>query len=359
MIIKTPKGKREIGPGKPTFVIAELSGNHNQDFKRAIKLVHAAYRAGADAIKLQTYTADTMTLDSEKPVFKVGGKNNPKLWQNKTLYDLYKIAYTPWEWQPKLKAIADNLGIPLFSTPFDATAVDFLERMGVEFYKVASYEINDIPLLEKIAKTGKPVIISNGYASLEDLDLAVKTLRSAGAKEIAVLYCVTGYATVPDSSGINLRTIADIAKRYKVVAGFSDNNAGVEVPVLAVAAGANIVEKHLTLSRKDGGPDARFSIEPAELKEMIKRIREAEGFLGSVHYGPLGETEKYNQRFRRSLFAAENIKKGDKFTAKNTRSIRPAEGLHTKYYKAIIGKMATSDIERGTPLTKKMVKGLK
>ncbi len=254
-------GDRIIGTGHPCFVIAELSGNHHQRYEEAVKLIHAAKEAGADAVKLQTYTPDTITINSSKQWFLVAGKDNPRRWKGKTLYELYRSAYTPWEWQPKLKKIADEIGIMLFSSPFDETAVDFLETMQVPCYKVASYEVTHIPLLKKIARTGKPVILSIGFASVEEVGLAIQTLRDGGTRDIAVLHCVTSYADEPKAEDMHLATIRDIRERFCVVSGFSDNNGGIEIPLRAVMAGASIVEKHFILDRSDAGPDANFSLE--------------------------------------------------------------------------------------------------
>lgn len=358
-------GSQSIGPGHPCFIVAELSGNHHQEYDEAVRLVKAAKEAGADAVKLQTYTPDTITLNSDQKWFRVGGEDNPRDWKGKTLYNLYQEAYTPWEWQPKLKKLADDLGIILFSTPFDETAVDFLEHMRVPCYKIASYEATDFVLLRKVAKTGKPVMLSIGYASVEEVGFAIDTLRTYGSGEIAILHCVTGYSENPKIENIHLRTVADIKERFGVVAGFSDNNAGLDVPLMAVASGASIIEKHFILDRKKGGPDAKFSLEPNELYEMIQKIRAvevgkekmavSEASLGSPHYGPLGALETYNKRFRRSLFAGKNIKKGEVFTKENVRDIRPAFGLPTKYFDEVIGKRAATDIPFATPLSWKMI----
>lgn len=342
---------RLIGPGYPCFIIAEISANHNQSFDTAAAIIQAVAEAGADAVKLQTYTPDTITIDCDKEWFRIGGTENPDEWRSKTLYKLYQTAYTPWEWQPKLKKIADDLGMLLFSSPFDETAVDFLEQMNVPCYKVASYETTHIPLLKKIAATGKPVIMSTGFATEEEIALAVRTLRDLGSTEIALLHCVTSYAEMPQDIDLHLRNIPDLAARFGVVSGFSDNNGGIEAAVAAVLAGASIVEKHVILSHDEGGPDAKFSITPEELKEMVRRIREAEKTLGTVHYGPLNSAEEYNTRFRRSIFVVQDIKAGEQFTANNVRVIRPAQGLAPKFYEEIIGQVATEDIERGTPLS--------
>ena len=348
--------ERKIGPGYPTFIIAELSGNHHQKFKEAVALIKAAAKAGVDAVKLQTYTPNTMTIDSTKPWFIVAGKDNPQNWQGKTLYELYKKAYTPWKWQPKLKKIAEDLGLILFSTPFDSTSVDFLEKMHVPCYKIASYETTDIPLLKKVASCGKPVIISVGFASLGEIKLAVSTLKNNGAKQVAILHCVTAYSNKPDFDKMNLETIMALRKKFGVVSGFSDNNSGIEIPLYAVAMGASIVEKHFILDRKSGGPDAQFSIEPDELRKMVTTIRNFEKSKGKIHYGPTDEKERYNKRFRRSIFAVADIKKGDKLSAKNIRIIRPEFGLKPFFWDKVIDKVAIKDIEQGTPINSTMFK---
>lgn len=354
---------RKIGEEYPTFIVAELSGNHHQNYEEAVDLVKAAKAAGADAVKLQTFTPDTITLNSDKEWFRVGGEDNPESWQGKTLYQLYQTVYTPWEWQPKLKVLANELGLVLFSTPLDSTAVDFLEEMHVPCYKIASYEATDIPLLKYVASTGKPVILSIGYATREEVEEAIETLRKNGTREIAVLHCVTAYAEIPPIDTMNLRTIRDISERFGVVSGFSDNNGGIEFPVMAVQAGASIIEKHVILDRALEGPDARFSLEPEELKDMVTAIRENKAIsgerweqaLGKVQYGPVNELEEYNRRWRRSLFVAEDMKKGDTFTKENLRDVRPAFGLPTKHYEEILGKRVAQDIEAATPLTWGMV----
>ena len=358
-------GTKSVGSGHPCFIVAELSGNHLQVYENAVALVKAAKAAGADAVKLQTYTADTITLNSNKEWFIVGGEDNPDLWKNRTLYDLYTKGNTPWDWQPKLKKLADELGIILFSTPFDESAVDFLEEMDVSCYKIAAYEATDFLLLKKIAQTGKPVIISFGYSSEEEVQFALDTLRNNGAKDIVALHCVTGYSDQPKLGDVHLRNIKDLRDRFGVISGFSDNNAGIEIPLMAVAAGASVIEKHFILDRKMGGPDARFSIEPQELKELVARTRALESgkenisvpesALGKVHYGPQNELEKYNLRWRRSLFAGKDIKKGELFTKENVRDVRPAFGLETKYYDKVIGRRAAKDIEFATPLSWELI----
>ena len=358
-------GNTHIGSGHPCFIVAELCGNHHQKYEEAVALVRAAKKAGADAVKLQTYTPDTITLDSDKEWFRVGGGDNPKNWKGKTLYQLYQKSYTPWEWQPKLKKYADELGIILFSTPFDETAVDFLEKMNVPCYKIASYEATDFLLLRKVARTGKPVILSVGYASVREIEFALKTLQENGAKDIALLHCVTGYSAKPRLKDMHLSNISDIRKHFGVVSGFSDNNAGIDIPLMAVASGASIIEKPLILDRRKGGPDARFSLEPLELRELILRIRAIEigsekitvpkSAIGTPHYGPTSTLEKHNKRWRRSLFSGTDIKKGELFTKENVRDVRPAFGLETKYYDEIIGKRAARNIDFATPLSWNMI----
>lgn len=347
--------KRIIGEGYSCFIVAELSGNHHQKFGEAVASIKAAAKAGADAVKLQTYTPDTMTLDSKKPWFIVGGKDNPSEWKGKTLYDLYKKAYTPWEWQPKLKKIAEGLGLILFSTPFDKTAVDFLEKMNVPCYKISSYEVTDIPLLKSVARTRKPVILSVGFANLSEIKRAVETLRENGCSQIALLHCVTAYSGTLDLERMDLQTINDLRTRFGVVSGFSDNNAGIEVPLYSVAMGASIVEKHFILDRDKGGPDAQFSIEPVEFTQLVKTIRNFEKAKGKIRYGPADSKERYNKRFRRSIFVVADIRKGDAFTANNVRVIRPEFGLSPSLLEDVVGKRATQDIKRGVPLNSKMV----
>lgn len=343
--IKISKGERKIGPGQPVFIIAELSGNHHQNYNEAIKLIDAAAEAGVDAVKLQTYTADTITIDCDKEPFQV--KVNDA-WKGQTLYSLYQKAYTPWDWQPKLKKYGESKGLIVFSTPFDNTAVDFLEKMNVALYKVASFEVVDIPLLKKIGQTKKPVIMSRGMSSIKELESAIKTLRDNGASEVAILHCVSSYPAKPKE--MNLATIPDLAKKFNVIAGLSDHTLGIAASVASIALGGCIIEKHLTLSRAEGGPDAGFSLEPDELKELVKSARIAEKAVGKPSY-EAGAGESENIIFRKSLFAVKGIKKGEKFTFKNVRSIRPGHGLAPKYYDGIIGKIAARDIERGIPLS--------
>lgn len=338
-------GQRSIGTGQPVYVIAELSANHKQDFEQAKRIVRAAKDAGADAIKLQTYTPDTMTMRSERKCFVVGGGT---LWDGRTLYELYGEAHTPWEWQPKLKALASELGLDLFSSAFDPSAVDFLEAMGVPVHKVASPELVDLPLIEKMARTGKPLIISTGMATLEEIDEALGTARAAGAKQIALLRCTSSYPASPEE--MNLRSIPDLAQRFGLPVGLSDHTPGIAVSVAAVALGASLIEKHLTLSRADGGPDAAFSLEPQEFCSLVEAVRSAEKSLGHVQYGPTAH-ERRTLPFRRSLFVVRDVKKGEIFTSDNVRSIRPADGLHPKHLPEVVGRRAACDIERGTPVT--------
>ncbi|MFA5317871.1 MAG: pseudaminic acid synthase [Patescibacteria group bacterium] len=349
--IKTPKGKRKIGPGQPVFIIAEMSGNHNQSFARAKKIIDAAVDAGVDAIKLQTYTADTMTIDCDKKYFQV--KVNDA-WKGQSLYQLYKKAYTPWKWQPKLKKYAESKGLVCFSTPFDETAVDFLEKMNVQLYKIASFEVVDIPLLKKIGKTRKPVIMSRGMASIEEIKLAVKTLKDNGAPHVAVLHCVSSYPA--KSEQMNLATIPDITKKFKVISGLSDHTLGIVASLISVALGACIIEKHFTLRRSDGGPDANFSLEPNELKELVKNVRESEKAIGKPNYVIKGSDEQKMRNYRRSLFVVKEIKKGNLITYENVKSIRPSYGLPPKYLDKVIKKRASKDLSIGTPLSFNLIK---
>jgi N-acetylneuraminate synthase len=334
-----------IGPDQPVYIIAELSANHHQDFDRAARLIDAAKDAGADAIKLQTYTPDTITIRSERSEFRISGGT---LWDGRSLYELYGEAFTPWDWQPKLKQIANDAGLALFSSPFDETAVDFLKRMDVPAYKLASFELVDIPLIKKMARTGKPLIMSTGMATAEEIAEALAAARQEGAREIALLKCTSAYPSPADE--MNLRMIPELARKFDVPAGLSDHTKGIAVPVAAVALGACIVEKHLTLSRADQGPDSAFSLEPDEFKTMVDAIRFAEKALGDVQFGPSVQ-EQASLAFRRSLFVVEHVKSGEMFTSKNVRSIRPAHGLHTRHLPAILGRRAACDIERGTPLS--------
>ncbi len=337
-------GKKKIGPAHPVYIIAEISANHHQNFDQAVELIKASKEAGVDAVKLQTYTAETITLDSNKKHFQIKGKT---LWDGQRLYDLYKDAYTPWEWQPRLKVIAEQIGLDLFSSAFDSTAVDFLEGMNIPAHKISSFEIVDLPLIEKMAKTKKPLIISTGMATLEEISEAVSTARSAGADQIALLKCTSAYPAPPDS--MRLRTIPHLSETFQIPIGLSDHTLGVIVPVAAVAMGACIIEKHITLSTNISGPDSAFSLEPDEFKQMVESVRITEQALGKVHYGR-SEQEEKNHLFRRSLFIVKDVKLGETLTEENIRSIRPGHGLSPKHFKEIIGRKATQDIPAGTPL---------
>lgn len=343
-------GRRAIGKGHPVYVIAELSANHNQDFEMAVRIIEAAKHAGADAIKLQTYTPDTITMQSQREYFRVRGGT---LWDGRTLYDLYVEAYTPWEWQPRLQRVANDLGIDFFSSAFDATAVDFLEEMNVPAHKVASCELVDIPLIQKMARTGKPLILSTGMATREEIDEAVDAARQSGAITIALLKCTSAYPA--PAQEMNLRTIPEMMRCYGLVVGLSDHTMGVAVPVAAVALGAGIIEKHLTLSRSSRGPDSAFSLEPQEFKAMVEAVRITEKALGEVRFGA-SEKETAGRLFRRSLFVVRDMTEGEPFTHETLRSIRPGHGLHTRHLQKILGKRAARNIKGGTPLSWDLVR---
>jgi len=328
-----------------TFIIAELSANHNHDFNIAVKTIEQAAKAGADAIKTQTYTADTITIDCDNEYFQI---KQGTIWDGKTLYQLYKEAYTPWEWQPKLKEIAEKLGLVFFSSPFDFTAVDFLEKMQVPAYKIASFEITDIPLIEYVAKKGKPIIISTGIATIEDIQLAIDTCLKVGNNQIALLKCTSSYPATIDEA--NLLTIPDLEKRFNITPGLSDHTLSNSVSIAAVALGARIIEKHIILDRCMGGPDASFSIEPNEFAEMVKNIREVEQAKGVVNY-ELNEKTRKSREFSRSLFTVQDIVAGEAITSENVHSIRPGYGLHPKYLPDVLGKTAKTNINKGTPLS--------
>ena len=335
---------RRIGPGNPAYIIAELSANHNQDFEQAVRILKAAKDVGVDAVKLQTYTADTITLRSDKEDFRIAGGT---LWDGRILHDLYQEAFTPWEWQPKLKKIADELAINLFSSAFDDSAVDFLESMGAPAHKIASCELVDVGLIKKMASTGKPMILSTGMASEEEISEAIDTARAAGATQIALLKCTSAYPAPPEEA--NLLTIPVMSRKFNCTVGLSDHTMDVAVPVAAVTLGASIIEKHICLSRADGGPDAAFSLEPHEFKAMVDAVRTAEKALGQVQFGP-APREVTSLKFRRSLFVVEDVRAGEVFTAANVRSIRPSNGLHPRHLEEILGKCASRKVERGTPL---------
>lgn len=342
---------RKIGPGHPVYVIAEMSANHDQNFDKAVKIIEAAKKAGADAVKTQTYTADTITLDCDNEYFRIKGT----IWEGKNLYQLYQEALMPWEWMPKLKKVCHDLGMDFFSTPFDHTAVDFLEKLDVPAYKVASFELVDIPLLKKIAQTGKPIIMSTGMATVEEINEAIQVISGSGKSSLALLKCTSAYPA--PAREMNLNTIAYLAKTYGVPVGLSDHTLGSAVAVASVALGGCIIEKHLTLSRQDPGPDSAFSTEPHEFKAMVDDIRTVEQALGEVTF-EVTEKQKENRVFRRSLFVVKDIREGEYFSSENVRSIRPGHGMHTRYLDQVCGRKALKDIKRGTPLTHDLVEGL-
>lgn len=337
----------DIGPESPPFVIAEVSCNHNGDLERAFEIIEAAAKAGAQAVKFQTYTADTMTIDINEGEFTIQDENS--LWTGYNLYQLYQEAHTPWEWhKPLFEKVREHGMIPL-SSPFDATAVDFLEReCQPGIYKIASFENTDIPLIEKVAQTGKPMIISTGMATAEELEESVQAARDAGCEDIILLQCTSAYPS--DAEDANLATIPDMRERFGVQAGLSDHTLGLAVPLVAVANGATVIEKHFTMRRADGGHDSAFSLEPAELADLVTESKRAWQAIGKAIYGMNTEKEKQSYLHRRSLYAVADISKGEIFTEKNVRAIRPGCGLPPKYIKTLMGRPATSDISRGTPM---------
>ena len=339
---------RQIGPGHPVYIIAEMSANHQQDFNRAIDIIKAAKASGADAVKLQTYTPDTMTIKSSAPPFRLA----ETIWKGQTLYDLYQTAQTPWDWHPNLRNKAEELGMDLFSTPFDETAVTFLESMAVPAYKIASFELVDIPLLRAVASTGKPVILSTGLANLAEIEEAVTTLQAHGCGQIALLKCTSAYPASPGDA--NLKTIAHLAQTFDTVCGISDHTLGSTVALGAVALGANIVEKHFTLSRKENSPDSAFSMEPHEFKAMVDQIRTFEQARGQISYG-LTEKQKESLVFRRSLFVVKDVEKKALFSPENIRCIRPGHGLHPRHFDQVMGKSAARNLKKGTPLAWEMI----
>lgn len=341
---------RKIGEGHPALLVAEMSANHNMDYARAVEIIHQAKAAGADAVKIQTYTADTITIDSDKPWFQI---TQGTLWDGTTLHRLYEKAYTPWEWQPKLKEVAESLGMECFSSPFDAAAVDFMRDCDMPAYKIASYEINDIPLIRRAAGMHRPVILATGVARAEDIERALQVCREEGNEEVMLLKCVSAYPTPYEE--INLKMIPTLADTYDCLTGLSDHSMGSTVPVAAAALGMKMVEKHLTLRRADGGPDGAFSMEPEEFKEMVDHIRIVEKALGQAEYR-LTEKQEKERSGSRSLFVVKEIKAGEKLTPDNVRSIRPHHGLHTMYYEEILGKTAACDIAPGTPLAWEMIR---
>lgn len=335
---------RRIGPEYPPYIIAELSANHNGDIDRAFKILDMAKECGADAVKIQTYTQDTLTIDCDKEEFRIKGG----LWDNRTLYDLYTEAHLPWAWHALLFKRAKELGITIFSSPFDTTAVDMLEDLGAPAYKIASFEAIDLPLIKYVAKTGKPLIISTGMADEEEIQAAVDTARHAGCKELALLHCVSGYPA--PSEDYNLATLADMYKRFDVLVGLSDHTVENTTSITAVALGACLIEKHVTLDRNAGGPDDSFSLEKMDLLQLCRDSNIAWNAMGSVNYSRK-ESEKGNMVFRRSLYVVQDVKRGEQLAPHNLKSIRPGFGLAPKYYEDCLGKKARCDIERGTPLS--------
>jgi pseudaminic acid synthase len=335
---------KKIGENEPCFIIAEMSANHLQSFDRAVEIIKVAKECGADAIKLQTYTPDTITIDCDNEYFQI---KQGTIWDGTTLHKLYEEAYTPWDWQPKLKKVAEEIGLICFSSPFDNSAVDFLEDMKVDAYKIASFEINDIPFIEYIASKGKPIIMSTGIATLGDIEAAIKTCNRMGNYDIALLKCTSAYPSPLET--INLKTIPNMKDTFKTVVGLSDHTMGYSVAIGAVALGAKIIEKHFTLSRADGGADSKFSMEPSEFKAMVQGIRDVEKALGTVTY-ELTEKQIKSREHSRSLFVVKDIKQGEIFTSDNVRSIRPGFGIETKYINDIIGKKTKVDLKKGTPM---------
>ncbi len=337
-------GNKIIGGDNPCFIIAELSANHNGNLDIAIETIRAAKKTGADAIKLQTYTQDTLTINCDNEHFRI---EEGTLWDGKTLYELYGEAYTPWEWHKELFHVAEEEGLICFSSPFDFTAVDFLEELNVPAYKIASFEIQDIPLIEYIATKGKPIIMSTGIAQEEDIKLAVETCRKVGNNEIILLKCTSSYPAPLELA--NLNTIPDMKTRFGVEVGFSDHTYGSLAPTIATTLGAKVIEKHFILDKSVGGPDADFSLDLFEFTEMVNRVRDTEKLLGTVSYD-LSEKVKKNRKFARSLFVVEDVNKGDTLTLENVRSIRPGYGLHPKFLNQILGTTFSKDIKKGTPL---------
>ncbi|HEY9857800.1 MAG TPA: pseudaminic acid synthase [Stenomitos sp.] len=339
-------GTRRIGPGHAPFVIAEMSGNHNQSLDRALALVEAAAKAGAHALKIQTYTADTMTLDLSEGEFFIDDPNS--LWKGASLHKLYQEAYTPWEWHQPIFERAKELGMMAFSTPFDASAVDFLESLDVPGYKIASFENTDLPLIRKVAATGKPMIISTGMATVAELDETVRTAREAGCRDLVLLKCTSTYPASPENT--NIRTIPHLRELFGVEVGLSDHTMGVGVSVGAVALGATVIEKHFTLRRADGGVDSAFSLEPEELASLVSETERVWQSLGRVQYGPT-EKEQASLKFRRSLYVTQDLKAGETLTVENLRAIRPGLGLPTKHFETLLGKTVKVDVRRGTPVS--------
>ena len=335
---------RRIGPQEPAYIIAELGGNHHKDFALAVKMIEAAAECGADAVKLQHFTAGGITLESDTPWFQLDGM---------TMFEAYRDFETPWEWTADLKEKAESLGLALFSSPFDLSAVEFLDKLDVPAFKIASFEMVDLPLLKAVAETGKPVIMSTGMGALGEIEEAVATLRSHGCDQIVLLKCTSTYPASPEEA--NLRTIPVLRDLFGCPSGLSDHTMGIALPVASIALGASVIEKHFMLDRSGGGPESGFALEPAELKQLVESVRMAEKSLGTVHFGP-EEHEVASLRFRRSLFVAQDMAEGEEFTAENLRSVRPSDGLHTRHYAEVLGSKATRPIQKGTPLSRDMVR---
>jgi pseudaminic acid synthase len=338
-------GQHKIGKEFPPFIVAEMSGNHNQSLYRAMEIVEAAADSGAHAIKLQTYTPETITLDVNNSDFTINDENS--LWQGKNLHNLYKQAYTPWEWHKPLMKKASELGLICFSSPFDETAVDFLESLDVPIYKIASFENNHLPLIRKVAATGKPVIISSGMTSLEDMEEAVNTVKNAGCKELILLKCTSNYPASPEDS--NILTIPDMRKHFKCQVGLSDHTMGIGASLAAIAHGATLIEKHFTLDRSDGGVDSAFSMEPSDMSSLVKESKRAWQSLGIIKYGPTKLEEK-SLLYKRSLYISQDMKTGEVLSEKNLRIVRPGHGLHPRYYEKLLGEKILKDVKKGEAL---------
>jgi pseudaminic acid synthase len=349
MIQEFSIGNFKIGKDSPVFIIAELSANHNGSLDNALETIKAAKRVGADAIKLQTYTADTITIDAKTDDFRL---KQGTIWDGKYLYDLYREAYTPWEWHEKLFKAAEDEGLIWFSSPFDKTAVDLLESLNAPAYKIASFEITDIPLIEYTASKGKPIIISTGIAEIEDIQLAVDACRDQGNNNIALLKCTSSYPAPIEEA--NMLMVKDLSERFNVIGGLSDHTMGISAPIVATSMGAKIIEKHFILDRAIGGPDASFSLNEEEFSSMVKSVREAEKAIGEVNYN-LTEKQKKGREFSRSLYIVNDVKAGDVLTEENVKSIRPGYGMHPKHYKEVLGKKFTQDLPKGTALKKDLI----
>lgn len=341
---------RIVGQGHPAYIIAEMSGNHAGSLDRALEIIHAAKESGADCIKIQTYTPDTITLNCDNDYFHIGDGT----WKGENLYQLYGKAYTPWDWQPRLKEEADKIGIDFLSTPFDPTSVDFLEELGLQFYKIASFELVDLPLIRYVASKHKPIIMSTGMSTLDEIEEAAAAIRGEGNEEFALLRCASAYPAITDE--MNLATMRDMGERFGVPVGLSDHSLGAVGAVTSVALGGSIIEKHFCISRAVKNPDSTFSMEPAEFAQMVRDVRQAETAIGSVSYGPTSQEES-NRIFRKSIFVSADIKAGEKFTTDNIRVVRPAYGLKPKHFEEVLGKTAARDISFGEPLAWDMIVG--